>query len=204
MDRYTKLSEYLKKCKNDSELSSLFEKMHISLKYVHDNDYRVVDFNIDSISVDENGFALYEVVPKNSYEDVKSDITKLCFLQIGLYADCLELLDYNYLKNNFDLFATMIPVDVIPYYKGVITASASVYLSEFFEVKRMGELNKLSEELNLDSPIIKNDKNNAILEKIYKFNSLNRRANINIVFYPIIFIMTAMLMAFMMILYINN
>ena len=161
MDRYTKLSEYLKKCKNDSELSSLFEKMHISLKYVHDNDYRVVDFNIDSIS-------------------------------------------YNYLKNNFDLFATMIPVDVIPYYKGVITASASVYLSEFFEAKRMGELNKLSEELNLDSPIIKNDKNNAILEKIYKFNSLNRRANINIVFYPIIFIMTAMLMAFMMILYINN
>ena len=37
MDRYTKLSEYLKKCKNDNELSSLFEKMHTSLKYVHDS-----------------------------------------------------------------------------------------------------------------------------------------------------------------------
>lgn len=150
------LSSFLTSGEIDMErLRSLFINMDSAMKYIHNKGYFIDSFDPDDIHILNNSLAQIrfdelsampnDFVTKKAI--VKENIKISSFLQIGIYANCLQYLNPSFLKSNFDDFAQFLPEGDVPYYRGIIERDASVYFSEYALEKRRRDLEALENEL---------------------------------------------------------
>lgn len=196
------LQEWLSQGYDTDDLQSLFVNMDVAMKYIHDQGYYISSFALNRIELLNH--SLHQVkfddlaslpleVPAQK-EMVRNNIFLSSVLQIGIYANCLQYFDTSamaYLKENFEQFATFIPEEDVPYYKGIIERGASVYYSAYVGERKKRELMNLEKELSStgnqpskqlvkSSPTIynaadlipDNEKENRII-----YASISRRAN---------------------------
>ncbi len=169
-------------------LSMLFANMDSAMKYIHNKGYCIRSFNprdieilnnslgqirFNSLMTMPNDFAARKTV-------VREDIGKSVFLQIGIYARCLNTLKPSFLKKNFNEFTTFLPEDIVPYYRGVVERDASVYLGDYLKEKRKRDLESLEKEvgdstgsLSGDKRLVKSNSAGALLE----YDSMNTKVN---------------------------
>lgn len=188
--------------RTDEELKEVFVNLDKALKYLHNHGYYVVSFdprNIEILNEKTNQIRFNEITSlpiayNESNEKKKEDIFLSACLQIGLYTHTLKYLNVDYLKDNFDSFASNLPSDDVPYYRGVIERGANVYLGEYLNEKSKKDLKKLEEELGEEADIGTvtksiDDTNEAINDKIYKqINGLSDSAFISYFMYPVVIV----------------
>lgn len=141
---------------SEDEMKEIFLNMDRALKYIHEHDYCIRTFDPARIEILNNSlnqirFSEIMMMPSDPRERksiIKEDIYNSSFVQIGLYTRCLNYLKKDFLKSNFDGFATFLPESDVPYYRGVIERGASVYLSEYAEERTKRDLITLEKELN--------------------------------------------------------
>ncbi len=187
--------------RTEEQLKEVFVNLDKALKYLHNHGYYVVSFdprNIELLDGEVNQIKFNEIMPlpvvyNESNDKKKEDIFLSACLQIGLYTHTLNYLNVDYLKENFDQFASNMPADDVPYYRGVIERQAGVYLSEFLNEKGKRDLKKLEQELGEEANVSNiptkaiDDTNEAINDKIYKqINGLKEAAFVSYFVYPVI------------------
>lgn len=189
--------------RSDEELKEVFVNLDKALKYLHNHGYYVVSFDPRNIEIlneqtDQIKFNYIKSLPiayNESAEKKKYDIFLSACLQIGLYTHTLKYLNVDYLKDNFDEFASNLPSEDVPYYRGIIERGANVYLGEYLTEKSKKDLKKLEEELGDEADISTitrgtvDDTNEAINDKIYKqISGLRDSAFISFFTYPVLII----------------
>jgi len=189
--------------KSEEQLKEVFVNLDKALKYLHNHGYYIVSFDpreIEILDGDVNQIKFDKIMPlpvtyNESNEKKKEDIFLSACLQIGLYTHTLNYLNVDYLKDNFDQFASNMPADDIPYYRGVIERGAAVYLCEFLNEKSVRDLKKLEELFGDGKPstVINKDNfddtNEDINNKIYKqISGLRESAFISYFVYPVLLV----------------
>jgi hypothetical protein len=132
--------------------------MDLTIKYIHSEKYAVRNINLNKIILikgsveniiykDEDLIYVPQRTPdeKRSFEEmVKENIYSNAFIAVGTYTNTLPYLKPNFLKENFGSFATFLPEEDVPYYKGVVEKGSLVYYSDFLKAKNEREINKLA------------------------------------------------------------
>ncbi|MBR4617841.1 MAG: hypothetical protein IKO49_00825 [Bacilli bacterium] len=163
------LEEFAKKYdssrdKDVPEMKKMFLSMDKKIKLYHEHNYVINSFRVQDIviyqSIDNNGEIKYdtdfkEVVSSNESTNytANDNIFYAACLAIGIYNNCLSYINPEnpvFLKNNFSLFAENMPLEVVPYYRGVIERGATVYLSEFIEAKEKQEIDRMRAEAEFE------------------------------------------------------
>lgn len=180
------LKAWIDSFRDEEEMKEIFLNMDRALKYIHDHGYCIQTFDPNCIeilndSLNQIRFSELMQMPDDSMQQkriIKEDIYNSAFIQIGLYTNCLSYLKKDFLKSNFDGFATFLPENDVPYYRGVIERGASVYLCEFVAERTKRDLAALEKELNgenvkkidsvsdYDSSIVNDQINDAIYKHI--------------------------------------
>lgn len=192
-DAAISLSSWVSSFRDDEEMREIFLNMDRAMKYLHERGYCIKTFDPRKIMILNNSLNQIKFdtmeMPRNQMEQrkiVKEDIYNSSFVQIGLYSNCLQYLQRDFLKSNFDSFSQFIPEGDIPYYRGVIDRGASVYFCEYAMEKVNRDLASLEAELNSQSGIKNQSKpsgkkyddsgiNDSINDRIYKEISKGRR-----------------------------
>ena len=178
-----KLSEWLQGYYVKNDLALLFANMDSAMKYVHSKGYCIYSFNPSDIeilngSLEQIRFNVLMELPGDFSEQkdiVRDNIWKSSFLQIAIYSKCLDCLKPDFLKENFDGFATFLPEDMVPYYRGIIVRNASVYLGDYLLEKRRRDLEALEKEIsNTDSG---NSLKNNAPGNLLDYDSMNSKVN---------------------------
>lgn len=193
------LENWIKQYHSEEDMREVFLNMDRAMKYVHDYNYCVKSFHPADIEIlnsklDQIRFkALLEMPndPNAKRQYIKEDIYNSSFLQIGIYTKCLYYLRRDYLKDNFESFATFVPQGDVPYYRGVVERGASVYFCEYDLEKRKRDLATLEQEVGgEDMPTDKSalstvDVNEEINSVIYRqITKRGEAAYINFLVYP--------------------
>lgn len=185
------LNEWLKG-KTDDEIRTTFFNIDLTLKYIHQKGYCIKSFNPTEIEILNNSvkqikFNTLLKLPNNFANDnelIHEDIYNSSFLQIGIYTKCLKYMKPNFLKENFDGFATFLPEQDIPYYRGVIQRGANVYFSDYVIEKRKRDIQNMNNEVETNDASSKSNgrsiiKNNGHYKSDYESNVVNSNKNIN-------------------------
>ena len=165
-------------------LAVLFANMDSAMKYIHNKGYCIQSFNPVDIEILNSSLSqikfnhLMEMSSDflSQKTIIKEDIGKSAFLQIGIYAKCLDKLNPSFLKENFDKFSSFLPNDVVPYYRGVIERNASVYLGDYLQEKTKREIEALDREvggLSSDKKLVKSN----FAGKLFEYDSMNTAVN---------------------------
>ena len=149
------LKSWIDSFRDEEEMKEIFLNMDRALKYIHDHGYCIQTFDPNCIeilndSLNQIRFSELMKMPDDSMQQkkiIKEDIYNSSFIQIGLYTNCLSYLKKDFLKSNFDGFATFLPEKDVPYYRGVIERGASVYLCEYVAERTKRDLASLEKEL---------------------------------------------------------
>lgn len=217
------LKSWVDTFRSEDELREVFLNMDRAMKYVHEHGYCVKTFDPREIeilngSVNQIKFNTLLQMPSDysiQRRIVKEDIYNSTFIQIGIYTKCLEYLNPDFLKQNFQRFSTFLPQGDIPYYRGIVERGASVYFCEYAMEKKKKDLEMLENEVssNVDDAggygagkrLVKSNGtsisddihiNDSINDSIYKqINSKSDAAFINFLVYPTIVLILGVLLA---------
>lgn len=219
--RITTVKDWFREGHTSDEQRELFLYMDFAMKYVHERGYCVATFNPKEIEILNNStnqikFNTLLKIPDDDINFqqklINEDIQNSSTLQIILYSNFPLNTKTDFIKEHFDEFTTFLPEKDVPYYRGVIERGASVYFTEYEleRVKRENEnlekeINSISNDGREQSNIYKkdlysmfsNDKiNNAIYKKIN--NNLQDSAFLNILIYPTVIIVLALVLTFVL------
>lgn len=206
------LSEWISKHHSEEELRSIFLNMDRALKYIHDHNYCIEDFNINNIFILDNRddcvqFKYIQEMPvdmDSRREIIKKDVFNSAFIQISIYSNTINnipnITDWDkyisFLKENFDKFAEIIPYEDVPYYRGVIMREASVYYCEYILEKKKRELKELEKEVGEKETSLVDDysegdmTNKKVNDIIYRqISGINEAAYLNILVVPVIILL---------------
>lgn len=153
------MQEWLMNHHSQEEYQNFFINMDLAMKYIHDQDYYIESFALDTIeilnhSIKQIKFTQLHEMPLDFASQknlVRDNIFLSAVLQIGIYANCLQYFRgeaITYLKQNFGDFSIFLPEEDIPYYRGVIERGASVYLSSYVGERKKRDLNNLDQQVN--------------------------------------------------------
>ena len=138
------LVEWYNRYPKMDDVTNKFILMDRTLKYIHENGYYVTNFNPKNIMIGFNSSDNY-IVYKNispMSSDAKnleaSNIYNLAFLELSIYANMLETIDYlkpQFVKEHFNEFKVFLPEDLANYYQRVLVSNGGGYLSVYVNSK---------------------------------------------------------------------
>lgn len=150
------LKEWVDSYQSSEEMEKTFLVMDKTMKYIHDNNYHITNFNPNNISVGNNDGEVYvvfnniEKMDDNPVNNMNNNIYNLAFLQVGLYSSTLDYLTPQFVKEHFSQFKIFIPESVVNYYQRVLVNQGYFYLSEYVNSKNEIEINKINKSLEED------------------------------------------------------
>lgn len=215
-DNSISLSLWFSSFHDVEEEREVFLNMDRAMRYLHERGYCVKSFDPRNVKILNNSLNQIKFLTLEMPIDqitqrkiIKEDIYNSSFIQIGLYSNCLEYLNRDFLKNNFDSFSQFVPEGDIPYYRGVIVRGASVYFCEYAMEKVNRDLASLEAELaaqsGVKSPVKPVNKkfddtgiNDRINDSIYREISRWRRdaAFVSFLIFPTIILILGFIFAF--------
>ena len=192
------LAEWLSGSYDSESVHTLFINMDKSMKYLHGKGFCVSSFNPANIeilngSLQQIKFDEIEAMPTDSAtvqkEFVRDDIGRSALLQVNIYFYYGSRYDFpgkrffgpDFIKDNFEQFAVVLPDDDIPYYKGIFERKAAVYFSDYSFQKDKRALEGIENELAATDggkgrALVKSND----LSTLDNYDSTNSRVNDNI------------------------
>lgn len=190
-DNKLTVADYLSLCNSDEQRQQLIFLMDITMKNLHINNYYVANFHPDYILVYENKSGLnidYRSVTHGCNDFFKQqNIFYLSCFAIGVYSTCLKYInpkEPNFLIENFNEFAQLVPSDDVPYYRGVIVRGSSVYYSDFVKARKEQEISSIQSVTNSSNGITLTK--STLIGKMNAKEDLDQSAFISILLFPIL------------------
>ncbi len=191
------LDEWLLTSYDESMVSTLLVNMDSAMKYIHNKGFVITSFNpkdIDILNDSIEQIRFDRLAPLDSdygiqmNEAFRKNIFSLSDLAIGIRCRFPDRVYINeqFLRDNFNLFEMYLPVEDVPYYKGVIERGAGVYYCDFLVERRKRELEALEKEIDGDnSSNYSNSNSIGGKTKVYSnghsilgnYDSTNRKVN---------------------------
>ena len=138
------LVEWYNRYPKMEDVTNKFILMDRTLKYIHENGYYVTNFNPKNIMIGLNSsdsYIVYKSISPMS-SDAKnleaSNIYNLAFLELSIYANMLEAIDYlkpQFVKEHFNEFKVFLPEELASYYQMVLVSNGGGYLSDYVNSK---------------------------------------------------------------------
>lgn len=196
------------KDKDIPEFKNLIYHLDFTMKNLHHAGEFITSFNIDDILV-SGQFVKYTRTSKLYYEDrdylIHKNIIYLSCFALGVYNDCLNYINPDNLsgiKENFSAFSMFIPEDVVPYYKGIFQRDANVYLSDYVKAKverdRIRDVSMLNQDGSSNNKNISTYSKSTLAGRLFADD--NKAAFIQLVLFPVIILLLAILIPIMIIL----
>lgn len=213
-------SDWFKEKHSEDEVRESFLYIDTAMKFLHDRDMCVKTFDPEEIeilndSVRQIKFNTLIQMPNDNIiksKLKKEDIFNSAMLQVGLYSNCLNDMNPDFVKENFDDFIPFLPESDVGYYRGILQNGAAIYFTDF-EIERLRRKRvEIEEEVNeadgkkvsyddskesLNSMFSNDAVNNAIYGKINK-KELRDEAFLHVLIYPAIFIVSLLVMLLIM------
>lgn len=190
------------------ELKNIFFNMDLQMKSLHNSNYFITNFSIDTIFVGDRGvvFSSVYLMDNDDHEHyINENIYYLACLELGVYCDFLNYINPNnreYLKNNFHEFSSFLPEDVSSYYNGVFVNDLRIYLSDFVRAK-------INKDMIIDSDSSSNSNTaskgvsitkSTLAGRLMSDNDNKSAAFVRIVLFPFIILFLSILIPLMIIL----
>lgn len=211
MDNIT-LNEWFKEPHSEDDKRKLFLYMDSAMKYVHEmglcvnvfdpKKIELLNSSLEYVKFDE----LYDIGELDynvQQKIINKDIFKSAIFQILLYSKLDLKTTTDFVKEHFDEFTSFLSEKDIPYYRGVVERGASVYFIEYEAERVKREANDIEKELNGNAFEVQDNKeleqmlsNNKVNRLIYGEN-LSKSAFINILLYPTIIIVLALVLSYL-------
>lgn len=211
MDNIT-LNEWFKEPHSEDDKRKLFLYMDSAMKYVHEmglcvnmfdpKKIELLNSSLEYVKFDE----LYDIGELDynvQQKIINKDIFKSAIFQILLYSKLDLKTTTDFVKEHFDEFTSFLSEKDIPYYRGVVERGASVYFIEYEAERVKREANDIEKELNGNDAEVQDNKeleqmlsNNKVNRLIYGEN-LSKSAFINILLYPTIIIVLALVLSYL-------
>lgn len=190
------------------EFQRLFYQMDFTMKRLHETGVYISSFHVQDILV--SGESIKYMKTRNLYyedreEFIRKNIFYLSCLAIGIYDDCLRYINPESakdLKMNFSSFATFLPEEVAPYYKGIIERDATVYLSDYIKERAKREQDKELKLLDQNTGTSKGSYSKSTLAgKLYveENSTSNIAAFVQVVLFPIMILFLSIFIPIMII-----
>lgn len=164
----------------EEELKEVFINQDKSMRYLHSQGFRVESFDPRSIDLVDGSKELirfnkiHQMSERDNVDEIiREDILTDAFLQIGLYTHTLAHLSEDFLKEHYDDISQNLPGDVVPYYRGVVTRGAKVYLGDFLKEKSERDYNALKKELGEEVSADDMDKFDNVGEEVLTNKQIN-------------------------------
>ena len=145
--------DWLKYGANQKEIGKFFYNASNTMKYLHEHEYYIKNFNPDEIEIMNTETMspikynnLDIMYPNEEERLVRSNVYTQALLQIAAYTNTLDSLNPTFVKNNFSEFEMFLPEEDIPYLKGVIERNSLVYYSDYINERNRREIDKLARE----------------------------------------------------------
>lgn len=166
------LNDWLELHSSVDEKRETFLNMDKALKYIHGHGYGVERFinystmiyDIDVLNDNSSYIKFNRVLPLTGDLVAKQskkneDIFASCLIQICSYVGIpINRLNLNFLRENFDEFAKILPPEDVNYYRGIILRGSSVYFSDYITEMNRHNLSSMENQLsNSGSGQIKNN-----------------------------------------------
>lgn len=204
-----KLRDYIEQNKDEKQLRELFYHMSKTMKYIHENQYCIKTFNLNEIEILdlEKLFPIqYNTVVKMNKENEEElrheDIYNLAFMQIGIYADMLDVLRPEFLKEHFDSFIIFLPEEDVPYFRGIVIRGASVYYVDYINEKNKMMIVKLADQTDGGRSIQKSKSTavgKAMADKEMKrlYSDINKpdAAYVSLLIFPLIMVILGLILS---------
>lgn len=211
MDNIT-LNEWFKEPHSEDDKRKLFLYMDSAMKYVHEmglcvnmfdpKKIELLNSSLEYVKFDE----LYDIGELDynvQQKIINKDIFKSAIFQVLLYSKFDLKTTTDFVKEHFDEFTSFLSEKDIPYYRGVVERGASVYFIEYEAERVKREANDIEKELNGNDVVVQDNKeleqmlsNNKVNRLIYGEN-LSKSAFINILLYPTIIIVLALVLSYL-------
>ena len=211
MDNIT-LNEWFKEPHSEDDKRKLFLYMDSAMKYVHEmglcvnvfdpKKIELLNSSLEYVKFDE----LYDIGELDynvQQKIINKDIFKSAIFQVLLYSKLDLKTTTDFVKEHFDEFTSFLSEKDIPYYRGVVERGASVYFIEYEAERVKREANDIEKELNGNDAEVQDNKeleqmlsNNKVNRLIYGEN-LSKSAFINILLYPTIIIVLALVLSYL-------
>lgn len=147
------VKEWLKYNSNHDDMSKLFYNMSFTMKYIHNNNYYINNFDISQIDiVDEDSLSpimyknIEKIATENDRDNISNNIHILALIQLGAYSNTLDYFNPKFAEDNFNEFEIFIPENDIPYLRGAVQRKSPVYYCDFVDARNKREIEKMEKE----------------------------------------------------------
>lgn len=156
------LKDYLDSGPDLNSKQKLFYNMSKTMKYIHDKDYSIANFNpkeIEILDIEKLGPIQYNTVlrisPETKQDVVAKDIYNLSFIQISTYSNInLNDLKPIFLKENFSKFEQFLPSEDVPYLRGVIERGSTIYYYQYMDERNKRQIENLTNQVDQSNNIV--------------------------------------------------
>ena len=160
-----------------------FYVMDKTLKYIHENNYKVYSFNPDNIFLLNNSdnkttavsYQNVVSIGDKPVDEVHQDMFNLALLEVSIYTSTYPYLKADFLRENFKEISMLLPNEDISYYRRNLLEKNYFYYSDYCDARNKNDIEKINKSLEAEGgrsrSMVKSTPYGAIYQEIADDNS---------------------------------
>ena len=177
------LTDYMSSYHDFKDYQQTFYVMDKTLKYIHENNYKVYSFNPDNIFLLNNSdnkttavsYQNVVSIGDKPVDEVHQDMFNLALLEVSIYTSTYPYLKADFLRENFKEISILLPNEDISYYRRNLLEKNYFYYSDYCDARNKNDIEKINKSLEAEGgrsrSMVKSTPYGAIYQEIADDNS---------------------------------
>ena len=177
------LTDYMSSYHDFKDYQQTFYVMDKTLKYLHENNYKVYSFNPDNIFLLNNSdnkttavsYQNVVSIGDKPVDEVHQDMFNLALLEVSIYTSTYPYLKADFLRENFKEISMLLPNEDISYYRRNLLEKNYFYYSDYCDARNKNDIEKINKSLEAEGgrsrSMVKSTPYGAIYQEIADDNS---------------------------------
>lgn len=177
------LTDYMSSYHDFKDYQQTFYVMDKTLKYIHENNYKVYSFNPDNIFLLNNSdnkttavsYQNVVSIGDKPVDEVHQDMFNLALLEVSIYTSTYPYLKVDFLRENFKEISMLLPNEDISYYRRNLLEKNYFYYSDYCDARNKNDIEKINKSLEAEGgrnrSMVKSTPYGAIYQEIADDNS---------------------------------
>lgn len=177
------LTDYMSSYHDFKDYQQTFYVMDKTLKYIHENNYKVHSFNPDNIFLLNNSdnkttavsYQNVVSIGDKPVDEVHQDMFNLALLEVSIYTSTYPYLKADFLRENFKEISMLLPNEDISYYRRNLLEKNYFYYSDYCDARNKNDIEKINKSLEAEGgrsrSMVKSTPYGAIYQEIADDNS---------------------------------
>ena len=177
------LTDYMSSYHDFKDYQQTFYVMDKTLKYIHENNYKVYSFNPDNIFLLSNSdnkttavsYQNVVSIGDKPVDEVHQDMFNLALLEVSIYTSTYPYLKADFLRENFKEISMLLPNEDISYYRRNLLEKNYFYYSDYCDARNKNDIEKINKSLEAEGgrsrSMVKSTPYGAIYQEIADDNS---------------------------------